>query len=239
MGLIIHPAASTITYLSSVGAPTVVLPSATISAAGEYRTGRLPTAHLVPPAIGRHVRFDGRLLHGAPASILPGPANGAAAEPYERVTFCVNIWVGHKPSRCRVFEASPFGGAGMGWPSFRLRHADARTAVQALAAPHATVRPHATPAREEDAARLRAFELLQSDEPHTLLLALPGSAALRRALEAGTVLDIRSEATEVRAGRHEASSVQEEPAPMGNTPREGRDADGADKRRKRRRHAQD
>ena len=73
-GLIVHPAASTVTYLSSAGAPTVVLPDATISAVGQFKTGHQSVAHFVPPAVGRHVRFDGR----SAIEIRPPPCASAA-----------------------------------------------------------------------------------------------------------------------------------------------------------------
>jgi hypothetical protein len=58
----------------------------------------------VPPRIGRHLCFDGRWLHGAPASMRPTTADGLETS-YERVTFCVNVWINHKPRQLRRFEA--------------------------------------------------------------------------------------------------------------------------------------
>ena len=52
-------------------------------------------------------RWHGRLLHGAPARLCTGAAE------YERVTFCVNIWIHHTPGRLRRFGhgAPPTAGA--------------------------------------------------------------------------------------------------------------------------------
>eukprot|EP00965_Chrysotila_dentata_P207484 6184139-Pleurochrysis_carterae.AAC.1 len=55
----------------------------------------------VPPRVGRHACFDGRWLHGAPAVLCP-----STSKPYRRITFCVNLWVGHKPAGCNRFSAS-------------------------------------------------------------------------------------------------------------------------------------
>ena len=42
------------------------------------------------PAIGKHIAFDGELLHGVPPELMgPQPETG----PFERVTFLVNLWL--------------------------------------------------------------------------------------------------------------------------------------------------
>ena len=66
-GLFVHPLASTVTYLTSEGAPTLVV-DARLSPEGKY-VEAVGDAHIVPPRVGRHVRFDGRLLHGAPLGL--------------------------------------------------------------------------------------------------------------------------------------------------------------------------
>ena len=91
-GLFVHPLASTVTYLTSEGAPTLVV-DARLSPEGKY-VEAVGDAHIVPPRVGRHVRFDGRLLHGAPLELLEARGDEA---PYVRVTFLVNIWIGHRP----------------------------------------------------------------------------------------------------------------------------------------------
>ena len=83
-GLMLHPRIATITYLSNVGAPTLVLnrrsshPSKVEELGGEIRRGWLSG-----PRLGKHVAFDGRLLHGAPATFFPGldPAVHSLEEP--------------------------------------------------------------------------------------------------------------------------------------------------------------
>lgn len=106
-GLVVHPLLATVTYLSDDGAATLLAPHVILDAAsgGQYASeappGEPPCAMLVPPKTGRHLCFDGRWLHGAPAGYLP------ASAPYVRITFCVNIWINHRPGRCPRFENSP------------------------------------------------------------------------------------------------------------------------------------
>lgn len=147
-----------------------------------------------------------RLLHGAPKSILPEPSEAGRQLPYERVTFCVNVWIGHKPMRCKSFE-TPLIGAPSNVIDFRIRQTDARTANDALKAPRSTINVDSNRiefARSELPMKtgmierskhhqLYAFELLQTPESNTLLLALPGIMRMKRALHHGTVLTVRSQ----------------------------------------------
>lgn len=74
-GLLLHPRVATITYLTSHGAPTLILdkksppPNEVESMSGDISRGWLSG-----PQRGKHVAFDGRLLHGAPATFFPGVA---------------------------------------------------------------------------------------------------------------------------------------------------------------------
>ena len=103
--LLVHPALSTVTYLSDSGAPTLVFPAARLDGTtGAYPAGELRSAVFVPPATGRHLCFDGRLLHGAPARLCD-------ALQYERVTFCVNVWIHRAPGqRSNAQPAAPLVG---------------------------------------------------------------------------------------------------------------------------------
>jgi hypothetical protein len=91
LGLFVQPLLSTVTYLTDAGAPTIVLPGVRPTAEGGYGAAPALHAEVVPPRTGRHLRFDGRWLHGAPAAL-----NAGGEAPYERITFCVNVWLGHK-----------------------------------------------------------------------------------------------------------------------------------------------
>ena len=57
-------------------------------------------AFISQPVPGKHIAFDGRLLHGAIDELTqPAPASADEAGPYTRVTLMVNVWVDHRPSR--------------------------------------------------------------------------------------------------------------------------------------------
>ena len=207
-GLFIHPVLSTVTYLSASGAPTVVVPMG-ISPDGTYTHHISPFAQLVPPAVGRHLRFDGRHLHGAPAALLPG-----STAPYERVTLCaaacrthssaagshrvrrqgltvslaprscVNIWIGHKPGRCRRFTSvAPLGvSPTTGDMEIRLRRSSSRDAERFRAASSVVWQCH------DDGAT--ALEVSQTAELHTLNLPVPTTAVLRKHLASARVLQL-------------------------------------------------
>ncbi len=123
-GVYVHPFISTVTYLSEVGAPTVVI-GARVTTEGELSGVNIDDA--VPsdaddqgverefdvfasyPVVGKHVAFNGRLLHGCPSSCAL--AHSPAAKPTgkvqkkataikcrgQRVSLLVNIWLNHKP----------------------------------------------------------------------------------------------------------------------------------------------
>jgi hypothetical protein len=73
-GLFIHPHISTVTYLTgtNLGPPTMILQSKV----GDVNTGEpdfdqcIQTGHVSWPRQGKHLSFDGSLLHGAPADIM-------------------------------------------------------------------------------------------------------------------------------------------------------------------------
>jgi hypothetical protein len=119
--LLLHPRLASVTYLTDFGSPTVVLdlqsppPGDT-----EKKTlqKNIPTAWLSRPKIGKHMVFDGRLLHGAPSTFFPGMVTTTAAvssssdtdlplrkkakllrpPPHKkRITLLVNIWLNHCP----------------------------------------------------------------------------------------------------------------------------------------------
>ena len=200
-GLVVNPLLSTVTYLTDAGAPTVVLPHLRVDPQGDaYRSsaaGDDLEAILVPPRVGRHARFDGRLLHGAPAALCPAALQAAAAAADadadaaaaaavagtgERVTFLVNIWVGHRPGNCERFERPATGTPLASVAAPRLRHPSAREAAHAALAPsrlgcgareewaeHEKV-VGAAKSRSESAAHRLRFAVQQTPEDHELLL---------------------------------------------------------------------
>jgi hypothetical protein len=130
--LMLHPRLSTVTYLTSVGVPTLVLDvkspqpplGHSMDTAVAELQGNVERGWLSSPSIGKHIAFDGRLLHGAPGAFFPAvvkehvsktqgvtesesPAilhkRTKTEEHHEdrfcnkRVTFLVNIWLNHCP----------------------------------------------------------------------------------------------------------------------------------------------
>lgn len=107
----IFPTISTVTYLTEsldYCHPTVVY-----SCTADLPVGApIMESFITLPEIGKHVAFDGKLLHGAPAELLPfaitnlqskassasSSSSAAATGNNYRITFLVNVWVGHRPS---------------------------------------------------------------------------------------------------------------------------------------------
>jgi len=104
----VHPQLSTVTYLTSYGAPTVVTPVRRSSdgTMDETCNGNVVVSH---PVSGKHLAFDGRYLHGVP-EVLNRAAHGAAAEG-RRVTLLVNVWLNHRPFAVQRFPFSDIPGA--------------------------------------------------------------------------------------------------------------------------------
>lgn len=67
--------------------------------------GPINKAFLSRPAPGKHISFDGRMLHGAPAdaNIWKQTASVAGTADASRVTFLVNVWLNHVPSSAEPF----------------------------------------------------------------------------------------------------------------------------------------
>lgn len=112
-GINISPHLATVTYLSDVGAPTVMIDKTCSTDYSADISGDAHTAFLSRPAFGKHIVFDGRFLHAAPGELSlwadssdhlsqsqrsPSAGEGAsaagtAAQPAQRVSFLVNIWL--------------------------------------------------------------------------------------------------------------------------------------------------
>jgi hypothetical protein len=70
-GINVHPHLATVTYLSEHnGAPTVVLQHPGKIYASEQPLGEVGEAYLSYPSEGKHLSFDGRLLHAAPSDLV-------------------------------------------------------------------------------------------------------------------------------------------------------------------------
>ena len=118
--LYVHPHISTVTYITDLGAPTIVMEDYRINTVtGEWIVpDQQPKAILSWPRTGKHLSFDGRLLHAAPFEFMnEGMWNDQIHVPKEledsvrkvqsrrhrRVTFLVNIWLNYKPFNINRF----------------------------------------------------------------------------------------------------------------------------------------
>ena len=111
-GVCVCPAISTVTYLSDCGAPTVVLektPPTMYEDVDAFR-GAVGVANASFPESGKHIAFDGRMLHGAPREL----AKSAPERGYLRVSFLVNVWLGYKPRGIVDFPESELEPLGLG-----------------------------------------------------------------------------------------------------------------------------
>jgi hypothetical protein len=103
----LHPRVATVTYISDYGAPTFVLSQKSPPMDDLKKTTLekgIDKAWLSHPKIGKHIAFDGRLLHGCPALYFPSRSrNRSEGEPQskrqkidkKRYTLLVNIWLNH------------------------------------------------------------------------------------------------------------------------------------------------
>jgi hypothetical protein len=102
----VFPLVSTVSYLTSVGGPTVILNMTSVD--GTHHVPPIAAVgHFSYPVGGRHTMFDGRMLHG----VLPAPTDGPDSG-HTRITLLVNWWTNtpHAPN-CRALtpaEASRF-----------------------------------------------------------------------------------------------------------------------------------
>jgi hypothetical protein len=121
-GVFLHPRVATITYLSDVGVPTLILDKRSPPPQDVEKSslnGSIMKGWLSHPSFGKHVSFDGRLLHGAPGEYFPSVStpksndedvsepqtkkqkveekveNEEGALAGKRITFLVNIWLNH------------------------------------------------------------------------------------------------------------------------------------------------
>ena len=109
-----HPLLGTVTYLEAGGsvAPTAILEDCFEAKLMAGHGAMIETAHLSLPVPGKHICFDGRLLHAAPAKLRDvfhagmlasvvasdsAPRSKPKRRKASRTTLLVNIWQGHQP----------------------------------------------------------------------------------------------------------------------------------------------
>mmetsp|Transcript_26715 Transcript_26715/g.39699 ORF Transcript_26715/g.39699 Transcript_26715/m.39699 type:complete len:444 (-) Transcript_26715:44-1375(-) len=119
----IHPHISTVTYLTDLGAPTMVLTARVNNFTGEWM---VPSSgekeegiegYISCPKQGKHLSFDGRYLHAAPSNFMKDgyfeeqcQFSSSSSENtkllqrrHRRVTFLVNLWLNYKPFNVELF----------------------------------------------------------------------------------------------------------------------------------------
>ena len=124
----IYPYLATVTYLKGEGGATVVFDTVGTTHAEDSLVGR-PCKWFACsyPKRGKHLCFDGRLLHAAPSdfrSLADAPDEGSSGSEEdeeeeeeqesddeeastERITFLVNLWINHVPMQSRRFRPGP------------------------------------------------------------------------------------------------------------------------------------
>lgn len=117
-GELCHPLLGTVTYLSKVGGPTVILdmPGRNYPTSAPNGAVNCPLHRCVlsSPTVGKHITFDGLHLHGAPADLYEEDNSSCSDDEDEddensdeedvskrksRVTFLVNVWLNHVPTQ--------------------------------------------------------------------------------------------------------------------------------------------
>uniref|UniRef100_A0A7S3PX14 Uncharacterized protein n=1 Tax=Chaetoceros debilis TaxID=122233 RepID=A0A7S3PX14_9STRA len=129
----LHPRVATVTYLSNIGVPTLVLDKRSPPPKDIEKKslgGSIEVGWLSHPMVGKHIAFDGRLLHGAPGTFFPTATKKRLdCEDHEpatkkrkvevkstiscendvhsstqRITFMVNIWLNHCPIDAELID---------------------------------------------------------------------------------------------------------------------------------------
>ena len=103
-GHIEYPCLGTVTYLEAGGssAPTAILEGCHETAIMTGMGSIVHAAHLSLPVPGKHICFDGTLLHAAPVELREAFSFKALSQKggkkrSTRTTLLVNIWCGHVP----------------------------------------------------------------------------------------------------------------------------------------------
>ena len=126
-GINVYPHLATVTYLTDVGGPTIVVNSIGCLHSEDPYSGASENIIMSKPVVGKHIKFDGRLLHAAPSNLILGdinknivissqstknasknecPKNASqknSSITNKRITFLVNIWLNHIPMQTKRF----------------------------------------------------------------------------------------------------------------------------------------
>ena len=124
----LHPRVATVTYLSDAGVPTFIMDKRSPPPTDTEKkslNGFVNKSWISCPMMGKHVSFDGRLLHGAIGTFHPktstpkededrgskrrkvgddGKAYDTTEQQLKRITFMVNIWINHCPIDAEMID---------------------------------------------------------------------------------------------------------------------------------------
>ena len=92
-GIMKHPMLSTVTYLSNIGAPTLILNMTTPD--GNTEIPAIPDmGYLSYPKANRHILFSGNMQHGVLGSAAPKiKSKRKSAKSKRRITLLINWWI--------------------------------------------------------------------------------------------------------------------------------------------------
>jgi hypothetical protein len=120
----VHPHWSTVTYLTGIGAPTLILEGCRVdNLTGAWKDDGADAKQAVLswPDQWKHLSFDGRWLHAVPGDLASKPAR----PDQRRYTFLVNVWLNHVPYDTKLFPTTMLdklsGHEGSAKASFRTR----------------------------------------------------------------------------------------------------------------------
>ena len=143
-GLNLYPHLATVTYLTDIGGPTIIVDKIGCENSDDSHSGHTGKNGIIlsKPSVGKHIKFDGRLLHAAPSSLILGDSNQLKNEikneiknekevvnedkkcnsnkSNKRITFLVNIWLNHIPMQARAFPKNSLSQFSLLLPSSEL-----------------------------------------------------------------------------------------------------------------------
>ncbi|KAH9098024.1 hypothetical protein LEN26_016828 [Aphanomyces euteiches] len=190
----VHPYLGTVTYLCVNAGPTVILDKRGTFNYGADISGPLRECIVSHPAPGKHITFDGELLHGAPSD-LAFPRVNEDAEGL-RVTFLVNIWINHKPVESQRLDAQIAS-------SLKLLVSD----VDSLALNSANVEEIPPVAKSEGAVTKHRFGINSGGDDYIIELTLPEDKLTKAE---GTVVCLALQDSRIVAGELTESEDDDE-----------------------------
>lgn len=118
----LYPHLATVTYLTNRGGPTLILSKVGLPNSDDCHSGHANEIVVSKPVVGKHIKFDGRLLHAAPSNLISKALSDGSERPNgvvlrdnqqpeksNRITFLVNIWLNHIPQQATLFPHCSVG----------------------------------------------------------------------------------------------------------------------------------